>query len=88
VRGSGPLVERSEVEFEDLSIEHIDQLLLRGWLSPDAAGYFRMLLECVGERYGFTAEEVRKMSVREAMSLEPGTFRTLDGFDEEGVGNS
>jgi hypothetical protein len=47
-----------------------------------------MLLKCVGEQYGFSDEEVRKKSVREAMSLEPGAFRTLDGFDEEGVGNS
>ncbi len=39
--------------------------------------FCKVLMECISQQNGLSTEEIRKMTVREAMSLEPGAFKFL-----------
>jgi hypothetical protein len=65
------------IEFEDSSIEIMERLLLKGYVLPEHVEYCKLLMECIGQQNGLSAEEIRKMTVREAMSLEPRAFKWL-----------
>ena len=72
----------SLVEFEDSTIEIMERLLLRGYVQPEHVEICKLLMECIGQQNGLSTEEIRKMTVREAMSLEPAAFKWLSS---EGV---
>jgi hypothetical protein len=65
------------VEFEDSSIEIMERLLLKGYVGPEEGEFCKVLMECIGQQNGLSTEEIRKMTVREAMSLEPAVFEFL-----------
>ena len=63
------------VEFEDSSIEIMERLLLKGYVGPEEVEFCRALMECIGQQNGLSTEEIRKLTVREALSLEPAVFK-------------
>jgi hypothetical protein len=65
------------VEYEDSSIEIMERLLLKGYVDPESVMFCRALMECIGQQNGLSPEEIRKLTVREAMSLEPAVFTDL-----------
>ena len=69
------------VEFEDSSIEIMERLLLKGYVQPEHVAFCKMLMECIGQQNGLSPEEIRKLTVREAMSLEPAVFESLSSED-------
>ena len=62
------------VEYEDSSIEIMERLLLKGYVGPEHVEFCKVLMECIGQQNGLSTEEIRKLTVREAMSLEPEVF--------------
>ena len=55
----------------------MERLLLRGYVRLEHVMFCRMLMECIGQHNDLSTEEIRKMTVREAMSLEPAVFKWL-----------